>query len=118
MSICLVRVSQMNETVKKLMAYTEDLLNPERKPLDEYTDKELKLESDLVLNYLKLNNETYDDIIDDLEVLVTNITALMYKEEYENILKAHGYAMVVTKVLSGTLVTLQEDILKGMEKKI
>lgn len=102
-----------NESVEYLINYFDKLLSKDApKPIGDFTEREIELEADLVFNYLKVKNETYDDVIDALESLANELADRMYREEEKKNYKlASSYAVVITTIILSIIQKLQEEIL-------
>lgn len=103
-----------NEAVEYLVNYFDKLLSKDApKPIEDFTESEIELESDLVFNYLKVKNETYGDLIDALESLANKLADRMYKEEEnKNHKLASSYGIVITTIILSIIQKLQEEMLR------
>lgn len=104
----------MNKTVEGLVSYFDVLVSKTvGKQLKDFNYKELTFEAQLVLNYLKTRNETYDGVVDDIEAVVNRMTDSMYEEEKNgNIEVAYSYSLVVTEIIFKSLQIIKEELEK------
>lgn len=106
----------MNKTVEVLMTYFELLISDEKqKPLDTFTERELRLEAELVFNNLLRSNRknTYSEVIDDLETLVKGLSKMVNEAESKgNSREVEMLGIIATDIMGLVVLKVQDSIMK------
>lgn len=105
-----------NKTVEDLMHYFELLISDEKqKPLDTFTEREFRLEAELVFNNLLRSNRnnTYNEVINDLETLVKGLSKMVNEAELKgNNHEVELLGMIVTDIMGLVVLKVQDSIMK------